>query len=240
VLSQDPDGFFLMVEGGQIDWASHANDAANVISDTVDFDAAVAVGRDYAAQNDNVLVIVTADHETGGMSISRASTGAPDEDGPFPIAGGGAFYVNWSSTHHTTATVPTTAQGPWSALAAGDYENTHIYDVMRTALFHPLSLSITGPATGTMVVPEDFVARVQPVTATTPFTYHWTATGVPSVTDTSGISQTTAFRWTSPGTKTITVTAQSAETTLRAFHHIVLAGQQLYLPTIFRSSTDTR
>jgi hypothetical protein len=136
--------------------------------------------------------------------------------------------------------VPTTAQGPWSALAAGDYENTHIYDVMRTALFHPLSLSITGPATGTMVVPEDFVARVQPVTATTPFTYHWTATGVPSVTDTSGISQTTAFRWTSPGTKTITVTAQSAETTLRAFHHIVLKEQRLYLPTIFRSSTDTR
>jgi len=240
VLSQDSDGFFLMVEGGQIDWASHANDAANVISDTIDFDAAVAVGRDYAAQNDNVLVIVTADHETGGMSLSRQSTGAPDEDGPFTIAGGDQFYVNWSSTKHTTATVPTTAQGPWSALVAGHYENTHLYNVMRTALFHPLSLSVAGPVTSTMLIPEDFVASVQPVTATTPFTYHWTATGVPPVTYTGGISHTTAFRWTSPGTKTITVTAQSAEITLQAFHHIVLAEQQLYLPLIFSSLTETR
>ncbi len=238
ILLLDPDGFFLMVEGGQIDWASHANDAANVISDTVDFDAAVAVGKAYAAQTENVLVIVTADHETGGMHLSRQSTGALDEDGPFPIVGGGHFYVNWSSTHHTTATVPTTAQGPWSTLAAGNYENTHLYDVMRTALFHPLSLFVTGPTTGTMLVPEEFTASVYPVTATTPFTYYWTATDVLPVTYTGGISHTAAFRWTSPGTKTITITAQSEETNLRAFHHIVLAEQQLYLPMIFRSSAD--
>ncbi len=240
VLSQDPDGFFLMVEGGQIDWASHANDAANVISDTIGFDAAIAVGTAYAAQEENVLVIVTADHETGGMSLSQQSTGAPDEEGPFPIAGGGQFYVNWSSTKHTTTTVPTTAHGPWSALVAGNYENTHLYDVMRTVLLHPLSLSVTGPATGTMLVSEEFVASVHPVTATTPFTYHWTATGASPVTYTGGISQTTVFRWTRPGTKTITVTAQSAETTLRASHHIVLAEQQLYLPLVFISFTDIR
>mgnify|MGYP006286195557 FL=1 len=232
VLAQDPDGFFLVVEGGQIDWASHGNDAAHAISDTVGFDAAVAVGQAYAAEAENVLVIVTADHETGGMSLSQEATGAPDEDGPFPIAGGGEFYVNWSSTKHTTATVPTTAQGPWSARIEGGYENTHVYEVMRTVLFNPLVLSIRGSTTGTVLAPETFIAAVAPVTATTPFIYHWTATEAPPVTYTGGISHTVAFHWTHPGTKTVTVTAQSAEIHLRARHQLVVKGSHLYLPLI--------
>ncbi len=130
ILAQDPDGFFLMVEGGQIDWASHANDAVSAISDTVGLDEAVAVAKAYAASAGNTLVIVTADHETGGMGVDLTA----GEQGPFTMPGGTPFYVNWSPENHTSADVPSTAQGPWSDLLDGTYENTYIHDVMRLAL----------------------------------------------------------------------------------------------------------
>jgi alkaline phosphatase len=134
ILSRDPDGFFLMVEGGQIDWASHLNDAADVITDTLALDQAVAVAQSYALTATDTLIIVTADHETGGMSVSLAASGLPDEDGPFLMPAGPPFHVNWSSTYHSGADVPVTAQGPWSALLAGSYDNTHLYRVMSMAL----------------------------------------------------------------------------------------------------------
>ncbi len=138
ILSQDPDGFFLMIEGGQIDWASHVHDATNTISDTIGFDEAVAVGQAYAASTDNNLIIVTADHETGGMSVDLTS----GEQGPFTMPEGTAFYVSWSSWDHTGADMPTTAQGPWSDLLDGMYENTYIYDVMRMALGYQIWLPL--------------------------------------------------------------------------------------------------
>ncbi len=146
ILSQDPDGFFLMVEGGQIDWASHANDASNVISDTIGLDEAIAVAQAYASTVTSTLVIVAADHETGGMSADLTSSGLPKcpipppndpnpcEEGPFYMSDGTPFYVNWDTEEHTEADVPITAQGPWSDLLAGTDENTHIHDVMRMAL----------------------------------------------------------------------------------------------------------
>ncbi|HHW15427.1 MAG TPA: alkaline phosphatase [Firmicutes bacterium] len=71
LLSQDKDGFFLMVEGSQIDWAGHANDPIYNITDTLAFDAAVAVARRFALRNPDTLVIVAADHETGGLSLGQ-------------------------------------------------------------------------------------------------------------------------------------------------------------------------
>jgi alkaline phosphatase len=133
ILSQDPDGFFLMVEGGQIDWACHANDAANTITDTVDFDAAVVVAQAYAATNPNALVIVTGDHETGGMSVTLDPTGDPGEDGPFRMPDDTLFYVNWTTGGHTAADVPTTAQGAYADLLNGTSENTYVYSVMFQA-----------------------------------------------------------------------------------------------------------
>ena len=73
ILSQDPDGFFMMVEGGRIDHASHGHDAAATIYDTLAFDAAVGVALDFALRNPDTLVVVTADHETGGMSVGGYS-----------------------------------------------------------------------------------------------------------------------------------------------------------------------
>jgi alkaline phosphatase len=134
ILSQDPDGFFLMVEGGQIDWAAHDNEAANVISDTVGLDEAIAVARAYASTASDVLIIVTADHETGGMQVALTSSGGPGEDGPFFTPEGTPFFVNWTTVGHTGVDVPTTAQGPWSDLLTGVYDNTHIHEVMRLSL----------------------------------------------------------------------------------------------------------
>ncbi len=134
ILSQDPEGFFLMVEGGQIDWASHQNNAQNVISDTLGLDQAVLAAMAHPAVASGTLVIVTADHETGGMSVDLTSSGLPSEDGPFFMPDGTPFYVNWTSGSHTGADVPTVAWGRWSFLLSGAYENTHIHDAMVTAL----------------------------------------------------------------------------------------------------------
>ncbi|TCT18865.1 alkaline phosphatase [Thiobaca trueperi] len=69
-------GFFLMVEGGKIDWACHANDAVAAIGDMLDFDSAIGKALDFYKQHpDETLIIVTGDHETGGMTVGHATTG---------------------------------------------------------------------------------------------------------------------------------------------------------------------
>ncbi|MDY3867943.1 MAG: alkaline phosphatase [Pyramidobacter sp.] len=74
-LLDNPNGFFMMVEGGKIDWTCHANDALASIRDTLAFDDAVKVALDfYKKHPEETLVIVTADHETGGLTIGFAGT----------------------------------------------------------------------------------------------------------------------------------------------------------------------
>jgi len=69
LLSQDPEGFFLMVEGGRIDHACHGHDGATAAADVIAFDEAVKEALNFAKKNGNTLIIVTADHETGGLTI---------------------------------------------------------------------------------------------------------------------------------------------------------------------------
>ncbi|MER2089928.1 MAG: alkaline phosphatase [Sporosarcina sp.] len=69
VLSNDKDGFFLMVEGSQIDWAGHANDAAWAMKDTEAFEKAVEAALDFAKKDKKTLVVIAGDHDTGGMSV---------------------------------------------------------------------------------------------------------------------------------------------------------------------------
>ena len=69
VLSRDPDGFFLMVEGGAIDWMAHKKDIAGTARDVVAFDEAIAVAFDFAQDDGETALIVTADHETGGLEL---------------------------------------------------------------------------------------------------------------------------------------------------------------------------
>lgn len=71
ILSQNKEGFTMMIEGGRIDHAGHANDFPSIIQEMLDFDAAVKVAIDFAKKDGNTSVIITADHETGGLSLSR-------------------------------------------------------------------------------------------------------------------------------------------------------------------------
>ncbi|MEO1270985.1 MAG: alkaline phosphatase, partial [Myxococcota bacterium] len=78
VLSRDEDGFFLMVEGGQIDWAGHGNDAGLMLHEMIKFDAAVRTVFNWAKGRDDTLVIITADHETGGFGFSYSRSDVPE------------------------------------------------------------------------------------------------------------------------------------------------------------------
>ena len=80
VLEKDEDGFFLMIEGSKIDWASHANDPAGAIGDILAFDDAVQVALDYAKENQDTIVVVTTDHANSGFSIGNESTTSGYDD----------------------------------------------------------------------------------------------------------------------------------------------------------------
>jgi alkaline phosphatase len=70
-LNRNPQGFFLLVEGSQVDWAAHRNSVPGVISEMADFVSAIRVVLDFARDRADTLVVITADHETGGMSLGR-------------------------------------------------------------------------------------------------------------------------------------------------------------------------
>ncbi|MEL7121006.1 MAG: alkaline phosphatase, partial [Bacteroidota bacterium] len=125
-LSKDEDGFFLMVEGSQIDWAGHANDARWLISEVLDFDKVINAALDFAKKDGNTLVIVTADHETGGFSLSAAEVRRQ------------AYYANiqptFSTGHHSASLVPIFAYGPGAERFQGVYNNSEVYTRMLKAL----------------------------------------------------------------------------------------------------------
>ncbi|MDP2892713.1 MAG: alkaline phosphatase [Bacillota bacterium] len=75
VLSGNPKGFFMMVEGGRIDHAAHAHDAGTLVREVLAFDEAVKIAFDFAREDGNTLVIVTADHETAGLSLGSSAQG---------------------------------------------------------------------------------------------------------------------------------------------------------------------
>ena len=114
------EGFFLMIEGSQIDWGGHANELDYVITEFLDFDEAIGTVLDWAKNDQETLVVVTADHETGGLAIQPESK-------MNEIVG--AF----TSDYHTGSMIPVYAIGPRSELFSGIYENTHIYHQMREA-----------------------------------------------------------------------------------------------------------
>jgi alkaline phosphatase len=163
ILSQDPDGFFLVVEEEAIDEMAHSNNAPMVLRAVQELDTAVAVATQFAQAHPDTLVIVTADHETGGLAIeglddpeepdesgpggtSTAASGTPvaiaadevtisGEDGPFPVANSDyAFVMDWTTTGHTALSVPVTALGPGAEQLAGVYPNTHIFAAVMTAM----------------------------------------------------------------------------------------------------------
>jgi alkaline phosphatase len=117
ILELDPDGFFLMVEGGRIDHAGHANNIENTVYETVEFEDAVNRVLEWMTTNQAVL-IVTADHETGGLKV-LANNGV----GEMPD-------VSWITDYHTGVEVPVYVSGCNQNIVFGEFDNTHIYDVI--------------------------------------------------------------------------------------------------------------
>ena len=113
-LSSNENGFFLMVEGSQIDWGGHANETPYVVREVKDFDDAIGVVLTFAQENPGTLVIITADHETGGMTIN----GVNRENTIVDIA--------WTSTGHTGTPIPLMAYGPHAVEFSGWWDNTDI------------------------------------------------------------------------------------------------------------------
>lgn len=123
ILDNDPDGFFLMVEGGRIDNAGHDNHLQRNVFETLEFSNTAGVVMAWAAGRVDTLVIVTADHETGGLKVV-----ANNGQGNFPE-------VTWSATIHTAQDVPVYAWGVNAHLLKGMVDNTDIFTTMDGALF---------------------------------------------------------------------------------------------------------
>ncbi|MCB0456699.1 MAG: alkaline phosphatase [Flavobacteriaceae bacterium] len=121
-LSKDNKNFFLMVEGSQIDWGGHDNDAAYLISELIDFDNTLGTAIDFAEENGETLVIVTADHETGGFTL--ASNGENYNE----------IVPSFSTKGHSATMVPVFAFGPGAELFGGIYENTQIFHKILSLL----------------------------------------------------------------------------------------------------------
>ena len=125
-LNKDADNsnFFMMVEGSQIDWGGHANDAAFLISELIDFDDAIGKALDFAEKDGNTLVIVAADHETGGFTL--ASTLKTAEDGT-TYGDYNEITGTFSTKGHSATLIPVFAFGPGAEMFSGVYENTEIF-----------------------------------------------------------------------------------------------------------------
>jgi len=122
ILSKDNEGFFLMVEGSQIDWGGHAGSAIYVVEDMLDFDQVVGQALEFAAKDKETLVVVTADHETGGMAL----TGGSIKDGMVKAA--------FPTGDHTSVMVPVFSYGPGAEEFIGIMENTDIHAKMKKLL----------------------------------------------------------------------------------------------------------
>lgn len=114
-------GFFLMVEGSQIDWAGHTNDKNWLRAEMADFDKVVRRALEFAAADGETLVIVTGDHECGGLSLNATDFKKQ-------------FQPVFATKVHSAAMVPVYAFGPMASLFSGVYENTEIYYKMHEAL----------------------------------------------------------------------------------------------------------
>lgn len=122
VLKSNKQGFFIMAEGAQIDYGGHANNLPYVITELHDFDKTVAEALKFADEDGETLVIITADHETGGLTLLDASTA------------NGMVLGAFSTNDHTSINVPVFAYGPHSQDFRGTYQNTELFKKIKELL----------------------------------------------------------------------------------------------------------
>ncbi|MCK4922026.1 MAG: alkaline phosphatase [Bacteroidales bacterium] len=130
-LITNPDGFLLMVEGSQIEFAGVENNLEYLLAETIDFDEVVGIAFDFADNNPGTLVVVTADHESGGVTIL---------DGNYET---GEVEAHFSTDGNTGVMVPVFAYGSGSENFGGIYENTEIFHKVCSLLDLPENKDIT-------------------------------------------------------------------------------------------------
>ncbi len=130
ILEKDDDGFFLLVEGSQVDWANHDNLVKNQIAESLGFDEAVKEVlnwlKEKPSREKNTLLIIVADHETGGFAINGP--------GNTLIKAGEIVEPGWTSGKHTAVDTIIYSQGPGSEKLNAALDNTDIYSVMEGVL----------------------------------------------------------------------------------------------------------
>jgi alkaline phosphatase len=125
LLAGEPKGFFLMIEGACIDKASHNNQLERSVYETLEFDKAVQKAGQWAANRKDTLLIVTADHETGGLNTLKGNGKGRMPD------------VKWSGSSHSGANVPLFATGPGSEAIAGILDNTDVARLVQGTFTGP-------------------------------------------------------------------------------------------------------
>ncbi len=116
VLDHDEDGFFLMVEGSQPDWRGHDNDPVQAITaEMLDFDRAIGVGLDYQRRHPETLIVVVADHETGGLAVELAND---------------SLRAAYTTREHTAQMIPLFASGPSAERFGGIIDNWRVGELL--------------------------------------------------------------------------------------------------------------
>ena len=113
--------FFIMIEGSQIDWGGHDNNIDYIVNETADLDEVVALAVKYASVHPKTTVIVTADHETGGLTLTGGELN-------------GKLVSNFSTKDHTALLAPVFAFGYKKELFSGVYDNTDLFTKMKTLI----------------------------------------------------------------------------------------------------------
>jgi alkaline phosphatase len=121
ILSKNKEGFFLMTEGAQVDYGGHANNLPYVATEVMDFDQVVGRALEFADKDGETLVIVTADHETGGLTLLGGDYSK------------GFVFGQFATNDHTAIPVPVFAYGPRSQSFRGVYENTALLSKILSA-----------------------------------------------------------------------------------------------------------
>ena len=167
-LSKNSNGFFLMIEGGEIDFAGHDNDKVDDALETIEFDQAVAVVQKYVSSHPNTLLIVTADHETGGLKIIDSSldenvpqTGLSElENQTLRINRVNKISVSYSTGGHTTTQVPLklfTNIDTFGLPTNTVLQNTEINSIMRSFIDLDLPTFTTSTQVTTTTIQQSTV-----------------------------------------------------------------------------------
>ena len=121
-LTKQKKSFFVMLEAAQIDWGGHANNLGYIVTEVLDFDTVIGEAMQFVDNHPETLLIITADHETGGLSMLDGDLKSGYVQGAF------------STTDHSGIPVPVFAYGPGAEYFKGVYPNTAVYSKIKALI----------------------------------------------------------------------------------------------------------